>query len=61
MKRYIARVYIPIVYEIYTETKEEAAQIAMKGYVRLKQKGNVTIDTISWAEPEIEIEEQETI
>ena len=61
IKKYVVKVFAPIIYEIYAETKEQATKIAGNDYERLKQKGKIAVDATSWSEPEIEVEEQETI
>jgi|tagenome__1003787_1003787.scaffolds.fasta_scaffold17689750_1 hypothetical protein len=59
MKRYIAKVYIPIVYEIYAETSEQAKEIALEGFERESRKEKLAFYAASLPYPKIEVEEME--
>jgi hypothetical protein len=61
MKRYRARVFIPIVYEIEAENEHQATQIAVECYKKENKTEKIAFLSVSWAHPEVEVEEMPTV
>ena len=61
MKRYMARVFNPIVYEIEAENKHQATQIAVECYKKENKQEKIAFLSASWAHPEVEVEEIPTV
>jgi hypothetical protein len=57
MKKYIARVFIPIVYEIEAENKQQAEKKAVEFFKQEDKKEKAVYFSNSWIDPEVEVEE----
>ena len=61
IKRYQARVFHPIVYEVMAENESQATQIAMEKYKKENKQEKVAFLSNSWIDPEVEVEEMPTM